>query len=76
MSDKPFPALCKDCKHATPERNREWSNLCFHPKVVANDSWALANNREGQPCGVTCSEERKRRWFAPCGIRGKLWEVK
>lgn len=75
MMKKPFPALCLDCAHAKPERRSEWNNRCLHPKVVAADSWALANNYEGQPYGVSCREERgKRSPFAPCGMRGKLWE--
>jgi len=74
---KPFPALCMGCKHSRPEDERGWSNHCFHPKVVAKDSWALANTCARGPTGVSCQEERrKRNWFAPCGQRGKLWEPK
>lgn len=73
--NKPFPALCLNCVHSKPEPNFSWCNRCFHPKVVADDAWALANNFEGNPYGVNCSDERKRRsWFAPCGMKGKLWE--
>ena len=74
---KPFPALCRDCKHSQPERRNYWNNRCFHPKVVASDPWALANNNEGDPCGTSCLDERhKRSPFAPCGMKGKLWEPK
>ena len=76
-SEKPYPALCLDCKHARPEERSNWNNRCFHPRVVASDSWALANNNEGQPWGSSCREERQKiRWFAPCGATGKLWEPK
>ena len=76
-SEKPYPALCLDCKHARPEERSNWNNRCFHPRVVASDSWVLANNNEGQPWGSSCREERQKiRWFAPCGATGKLWEPK
>jgi hypothetical protein len=74
--NKPFPALCKDCRWSKPEKRSEWNNRCFHPKVVSKDSWALANNNEGEPYGVACREERQRRYFSPCSMRGKLWEAK
>lgn len=78
MSTKPFPALCRDCKWSEPEDKRstlQWSNVCTNPKVVATHPWALANNREGQPAWPQCHDERgKRTWWAPCGMRGKLWE--
>lgn len=77
MDKKPWPALCMDCRHSTPEKNSNWNNRCFHPKVVASDAWALSNNNEGQPYGVSCRDERQRRsWFAPCGMRAKLWEAR
>lgn len=76
-TEKPFPALCLGCKHSKPEKGADWNNRCFHPKVIASDSWALANNNEGQPCGVNCRDQRgKRSLFAPCGMKGKLWEPK
>lgn len=76
MNEKPFPALCMHCKHAKPERRSDWNNRCFHPKVIASDSWALANNDEGQPYGSSCREQRGKTLFAPCGAKGKLWEPK
>lgn len=76
-TSKPFPALCMDCKYSKPEKRSEWNNRCFHQKVVARDSWALANNNEGMPFGVSCRAEReKRSLFAACGMKGKLWEPK
>lgn len=72
---KPFPALCRDCRHSRPEPSSNWNNRCFHPKVVSRDSWALASNHEGESCGTSCRDERgKRSPFAACGMRGKLWE--
>ncbi len=72
-----FPKLCMDCKYSKPEERSTWNNRCFHPKVVCADSWALSNNNEGKPYGVCCRDERqKRSWFAPCGMRGKLFERK
>ena len=73
---KPFPALCRDCKWSTPEPKFEWNNLCTHPKVVSKDRNALARNREGQPYYSSCVDERGKAFFAPCGIRGKLWTSK
>lgn len=70
-----YPKLCRNCKHSKPEKTSSWNNRCFHPKVVAADSWALANSYEGEPCGVTCRDERQKiSWFAPCGAKGKLFE--
>ena len=76
-NSKPFPVLCMDCRYSKPEPNSSWNNRCFHPKVVASDSWALANNHEGKPTGVSCHDERRKRSiFAQCGMKGKLWEPK
>jgi hypothetical protein len=73
MADKPFPAKCADCKHSQPEDGFEWNNRCHHPIVNSRDSWALANNKSH---GSSCRDERERGWFAPCGMKGKLWEAK
>lgn len=70
---KPFPALCKDCKHSRPETNSAWNLKCTHPVVNAKDAWALS--RSESPGGTDCRGERERKWFAPCGMRGKLWEA-
>jgi hypothetical protein len=79
MKNKPYPALCKDCKWSVPESSEHRSsfNLCTHPKVVAKDNWALAANFEGKPYGSSCSEERRKTgFFVACGAKGKLWESK
>jgi hypothetical protein len=69
---KPYPALCRDCKHSQPEKNSAWMLKCVHPVVNARDPWALSR-AEGNN-GSDCRGERERKWFAPCGMSGKLWE--
>ena len=72
--NKPFPALCRDCKHSKPEESNSSFLRCSHPKVNGEDSWALASG--GRYFGSECRSERDRGMFAPCGKRGKLWEPK
>ena len=74
---KPFPALCKDCFHSLPEERSEWNLKCHHPLVNADDSWALASasSRPGGS-GSNCRNEREIKWFAKCGMKGKLWQKK
>jgi len=72
---KPYPALCKDCKHGTVETSATWNLLCLHPVVNAGDAWALARASTSDQ-GSSCRDQRERRWFAPCGMPGKLWELK
>ncbi len=71
---KPFPAFCKDCKHSKPEKNSTWNLLCHHPVINAKNSYALS--RAGTfELGSDCRDQRSQKsWFAPCGMRGKLWE--
>lgn len=70
---KPYPAFCKDCKHSKPEERSEWNLRCHNPVVNGKDRWALSGvNSQGS----NCSDERSRNWFAPCGMRGALWEAK
>lgn len=77
MSNKPFPALCRDCRFGKPQKDFGWNNVCMNPKVNAQSSWALANNHEGEPAYTQCQSERERRSpFAACGMKGKLWEPK
>lgn len=72
---KPFPLLCRDCKFQVPEPGSAWNSMCLHPIVNAQNSWALANTGgAGQPAHTSAQEERKRKWFVPCGMAGKLWE--
>ena len=72
---RPFPVLCRDCSHSEPEHQFEHNLRCKHPVVNANDPWALSSGSSF--AGTSCREQRQSRsWFAPCGIKGKLWEPK
>lgn len=77
MVSKPFPALCKDCKFATLEKYSLNSLRCNNPVVNANDEWALSAGSSGSSgTGTSCHNERAVRWFAKCGMKGKLWASK
>lgn len=65
--------LCRDCRHSMPEPGSEWNLRCMHPEVNSRDPWALASPN---PHGSCARDERERKWFAPCGMKGKLWELK
>jgi hypothetical protein len=72
--NKPYPALCADCKHSEPEESNSWALRCTHPKVNGNDPWALSSAKKAR--GTDCRGERERRsFFAVCGIKGKAWET-
>ena len=74
MKAKPYPALCRDCKHSVPAKDSAWTLRCTHPVVNANDPWALASVTAE---GTNCQTEREGRWlFAKCGMPGLLWETK
>jgi len=67
--------FCKDCNWSKPEVNFEWNNRCYNPAVVSKNGWALSNNcKNEESCGVACVDERGKKWFAVCGMKGKLWE--
>ncbi len=70
---KKAPKLCMDCKWSEIDKCSPWNSRCFNLKVVMKDYWALAHNREGQPYGTDCGDERRKR-IAQCGQKGKLWE--
>ena len=73
--NKPYPALCAECKHSESEETSAWTLRCQHPKVNGDDPWALASARKAR--GTDCRGERERRSFlAVCGIKGKAWEPK
>jgi hypothetical protein len=75
--NKPYPALCRDCKYAMPEPGSTWNMRCINPRVNARNEWALANTGgDGTPAHSDCRSERGIKWFAACGITGKLWEPK
>lgn len=67
------PRYCKDCKWSAPEENYEWNLRCIHPTVNMDDAWALSSPKIN---GTSCREERERKFFAPCGKAGRLWEPK
>lgn len=67
------PKFCAECKYSKPETNSPWNLRCVNPYVNANDSWALSSSTIH---GTTCSTERDKRFFAACGMKGKLWEQK
>ena len=68
------PKFCKDCRWSVPEPKFEWNLKCLSPYVNADDPWALSHN--GHMSGTSCREERSRKWFAVCGIKGRQWEAK
>ena len=73
MKNWPTPKLCIDCRWSKPEHGFAWNNECWHPAVIMRDSYALANNREGQPRGSSCSNQRQK-LFGRCGRKGRLFE--
>ena len=67
------PKFCKDCRHSMLEPGSEWNLVCQHPRVLGKNPWALARpSFKGTPC----TDERRLRWPAPCGMRGALWAPK
>ena len=64
--------LCRECKWPA-NRESALGLRCVHPMVNSRDPWALAAS-EGSPVGTCARFERSRGWFAPCGMKGKLWE--
>ncbi len=65
--------LCKDCKWSQPEKNSNWNLRCQCPEVNAKDAWALSQTTFE---GTSCHTERSEKWFAACGMKGKMWEIK
>ena len=74
LRSKDEPRLCLNCKHSKEEKGSPWRHRCFNWKVIKHDAWALSQNNEGNPYGTDCYEERKKRWFAKCGMKGKLYD--
>lgn len=72
--NKPYPALCNDCKWSKPEERSEWNLRCHHPVINAGDAWALA--AAGIIRGSGCREEREKVFWSKCGMKGKLWTPK
>lgn len=69
--NKPYPALCKDCKWSRVSESSRWETRCQHPRVNAQDAWALTATTIS---GSAARDQRERKWFAVCGQSGKLWE--
>ena len=66
--------LCKDCTFSIQE---ELSILeCYHPSVVKHIN-KLNTYSVRLPTMILCQSERlDRRWTAPCGVHGKLFQPK
>jgi hypothetical protein len=65
--------LCRDCKYAAPEKDSSWSLLCTNPEVNSKDYFMLSGASQ---YGSSARFEREKKWFTPCGMKGKLWEPK
>jgi len=65
--------LCRECRHSMPEPGSEWNLRCMNAEVNKRDPWALAGSKAH---GSNARDERTRKWFSPCGMKGKLWEPK
>ena len=65
--------LCKNCKHSKSRAASLWDLYCANPIVNSNDPCFLAS---GDSLGTGCRQERESKWFAKCGIKGKLFEPK
>jgi len=70
--------FCKDCKWSRSDK-RNYGLHCVHPLVVANYPWALSRSETPYETdeynrGTDCHEERSKKWFCKCGLKGKLWE--
>ena len=66
--------LCRDCKWSYPEENSPWNLKCLNQRVNAKDAWALSSTKPY--AGTSCTDQRRVKWFAVCGMKGKLWEQK
>jgi len=75
MSTKLPVVFCRDCKHSKPEPNSTWNLRCHHPEVNRKDEWALSST-DISGRGTDCRGERAGGWFAVCGRKGKLYELK
>ena len=73
--------FCKDCKWSRSNSRSTYELRCIHDLVVAEYPWALARWKDPSEeteynYGTGCHEERSKKWFAKCGIKGKLWDPK
>ena len=65
-----LPKFCRNCAWSKPEINSEWNLRCHHPRVNCKDEWALTAAKNN---GSSAVDERKIKWFAACGQKGKLY---
>ena len=70
------PKQCRFCKFSLPEISQGVTLQCYHPVLTSKDPYVLAHSGRTHVKGASCLEERSKRWFASCGIKGKLWEAK
>jgi hypothetical protein len=61
---------CKDCTWSITGHH-EWDVLCANPIVNNRDPWFLGKNSRN---GSDTVEERSKKWFGKCGIKGKLFK--
>lgn len=74
--------FCKDCKWSRKSKT-SYDLRCINPHVMSKDSHALSANISvideetvNYNYGKSCWSEREVKWFAKCGMKGKLWEQK
>ena len=70
-SDYPKVKRCEDCRWSNALADREWDIKCQHPLVNIKNPWYLSG---GHTSGSDAREERGKKWLAPCGMKGKLFE--
>jgi len=56
-----------------PDKSSHWQLRCINDEVNKKDAWALAASVFN---GSDCRTEREIRFFAACGMKGKMWEAK
>ena len=66
------PVFCRDCKWAK-KIDSQYGLRCSNPKVNAQDAWSLSST--ALFAGVECRSARDSKWFAACGMKGKLFEL-
>lgn len=72
--------FCKDCKWSRYVSTAKCMR-CVNPYVLSHDYQALASSatfiddeQVEFEYGTACWEERSKRWFSPCGMKGKRFE--
>ncbi|MBT9176619.1 MAG: hypothetical protein DDT20_00939 [Firmicutes bacterium] len=71
---KPYPLLCRECRHSAPEDKSEGNLRCHNPRVNAGDAYVLSSPDRTR--GTSCISEREKSiFFSACGERGAQWEA-